>query len=206
MTFPGARLIGRADLVGQSTALAAPTRQATLGSAARRFGRSMDWQGSELWSTIAKHSLEFSALIVLIAAIVAYRAVRLQQEMARGRAALDFFLKTETDDKVIRLYDEFKRIAPGLREAAFDDFIFTKECQQVRAFLNVCELIAVGVNEGVLSDRVAFAYWGDVLPESYLAAEPFIRFVRRRPQIGSPQTYAELEILSRKWHQRRIRN
>ena len=38
-----------------------------------------------------------TATIALIAAVVAFVAIKVQRSIARKRAALDFFLKTETD-------------------------------------------------------------------------------------------------------------
>jgi hypothetical protein len=46
--------------------------------------------------------------------------------------------------------------------------------------------IAVGINEGAFSERVSQAYWGDVLPDSYVDALPLIQWVRKhhRPRRG----------------------
>jgi hypothetical protein len=75
----------------------------------------------------------------------------------------------------------------------------------VRSFLNVCELIAVGINERVFSERVSYAYWGDVLPWSYQAAEPLIQYVRQRQGEGTPSTYRDLEHVAKEWAKRNAR-
>ncbi len=127
-------------------------------------------------------------------------AIRAQRDIARRRAAIDFFLKTEMDDTVVKLYKTFKQLSPTIKELlAKPDLTKTQEYHDIRAFLNICELIAVGINEGAFSDRVSYAYWGDVLPHSYRDAEPLIKQIRNTPGEGTAHTYADLEKLCKKW-------
>ena len=110
------------------------------------------------------------------------------------------------DDTVIELYNDFRRTAPGIAAvASMESFVTTADHARIRAFLNICELIAVGINEHVFSERVSYAYWGDVLPWSYQAAEPLIKYVRSRPSEGTPSTYRDLEKVSKKWAKRNAR-
>jgi hypothetical protein len=67
----------------------------------------------------------------------------------------------------------------------------------VRAWLNVCELIAVGVNYDAFSEIVSEAYWGDVIPKTYQTAKGFIDEVRKGD--GSSLSYKDLEDLAKKW-------
>jgi len=53
------------------------------------------------WETIAKLAPIGTALIVLIAAIVALGSMWVQMHIARRRASIDFFLKAEMDTTVI---------------------------------------------------------------------------------------------------------
>jgi len=73
------------------------------------------------------------------------------------------------------------------------------EYDNVRTWLNICELIAVGVNKGAFSKSVSFRYWRDVIPRSYQTAEELIKRIRNTPGEGSPHTYVELEKLAKKW-------
>jgi len=57
--------------------------------------------------TIAKLAPLGTALIVLIAAIIVLSAMWVQMHIARRRASIDFFLKTEMDKTVIDLYNKF---------------------------------------------------------------------------------------------------
>jgi len=66
------------------------------------------------WETIAKLAPLGTALIVLIAAIIVLGAMWVQMHIARRRASIDFFLKTEMDKTVIDLYNKFKANAPSI--------------------------------------------------------------------------------------------
>src|SRR5215471_29525 len=72
----------------------------------------------------------------------------------------------------------------------------------IRAFLNICELIAVGVNKGAFSKSVSEAYWGDVIPEAYQTAKQLVNNIRTTPGEGSRYTYVNLEKLAKRWAKR----
>src|SRR5262245_19094682 len=99
-------------------------------------------------NTIAKLAPIVTALIALIAAIIALRAIRAQRDIARRRAAIDFFLKTETDQKMIDLYNRFKEMAPQIASVPWGD---RSDYDLIRSWLNICELIAVGVRKRAFS-------------------------------------------------------
>ena len=71
--------------------------------------------------------------------------------------------------------------------------------EDIRAFLNICELIAVGVRKRAFSKGVSKAYWGDVIPSSYQTAKQLIDDIRRTPGEGSRYTYIDLEKVAKKW-------
>jgi hypothetical protein len=141
-----------------------------------------------------------TAAIAFLGALIAAVSILNQRNIARRRAAIDFFHRTQMDATGIELYNDFRRIAPGIAAiTSMESFVATPEHSRVRAFLNVCELISVAINENVFSERVAYAYWGDVLPWSFRAAEPLIQYVRQRPGEGTPSTYRDLERVARLW-------
>jgi hypothetical protein len=153
------------------------------------------------------------ATIAFLAAVAAFSSLYATMIIARRRAAVDFFLKTEMDKVVIEFYDEFKTCAPKLRSPSTSLAEFTgppenrtEPYKKVRAFLNICELIAVGVSERVLSDRVSYAYWGDVIPRSFRDAKHLIDYIRNDDSDGSEYTYLDLERLSKRWEAREARH
>ena len=153
------------------------------------------------WETIAKIAPIGTALIAMSAAIIALCAIRAQRDIAKRRAAIDFFLKTEMDATAIALYDKFKTHTLAL--TAMPTMTGSAHYRDVRAFLNICELIAIGINKGAFSESVSYAYWGDVIPNSYQTARQLINRIRTTSGEGSPATYAELERLAEKWAKRK---
>ena len=149
------------------------------------------------WESLPKLAPILTALIALIAALIALGAIWAQIYMARRRASIDFFLRTETDKTVIDLYNKFKKHAPLVASSQkpwLDD-----EYDDVRTFLNICELIAVGVNKKAFSESVSFHYWVDVMQKSYRTSVQLINNIRNNPEEGSPYTYIELEKLAKRW-------
>ena len=51
----------------------------------------------------------------------------------------------------------------------------------VRKYLNVHELIAVGIKNDMLDVRTCFDFWGDVLIRGVEATKPVVDHVRARP-------------------------
>jgi Domain of unknown function (DUF4760) len=152
------------------------------------------------WETIAKIAPIGTALIVLIAAMIALGAI--QMHIARRRASIDFFLKTEIDKTVIDLYNKFKANAPLIAFVPDPSDLTRSDYEDIRAFLNTCELIAVGVNKGAFSKSVSEAYWGDVIPNAYQTAKQLINNIRNTPGEGSRYTYVNLEKLAKRWAKR----
>jgi hypothetical protein len=150
-------------------------------------------------NTIARLAPIGTALIAFFAALIALGAIWAQMYLARRRASIDFFLKTEIDKVAIDLYDKFKEEAPKITSVPDPSDATRRHYDDVRSFLNICELIAVGVNKGAFSESVSFDYWGDVIPRSYRTAERLINDIRNNPEEGSQHTCADLEKLAKRW-------
>lgn len=151
------------------------------------------WPSWEQWETIGKVAPIATAAIALGAAGTAVAAILIQRDVAKRRAAIDFFLKTDLDREIISLYDRFKKIdVSHLRSTPMPAKLDLPEYRDARTFLNICELIAVGVNKGAFSESVSKAYWGDVLPNAYKKMRAFIRDVRASNDEGGPLPTATL--------------
>src|SRR5207244_12077959 len=97
------------------------------------------------WETIGKLAPIGTALIVLIAAIIALGAMWVQMHIARRRASIDFFLKTEMDKTVIDLYNKFKANAPLIAFVPDPSDLTRRYYNDTRAFINICKLIDMDV-------------------------------------------------------------
>jgi hypothetical protein len=158
----------------------------------------------ESWETIAKLAPIGTALIALVAALIALYSITI---VARRRAAIDFFLKTETDEKLIDLYEAFKALRLDLKDITtqqqYEEFKKRKQDpRDVRAFLNLLELIAVGIRRHAFSDTISFHYWGDVLLQGWEASRTYVGFMRKDAAEGTTETLQDLEILYGVWKKR----
>lgn len=150
---------------------------------------------------IAKLAPIATATIAATAAIIALWSLYVQRDTARRRAAIDFFLKTEMDEKVIEAFNKFNEAAPHVTAMISRPTLDPNDPNYIaiRRWLNICELIAVGVNLGAFSERVSIDYWGDVLPDAFRKSRLLINRIRVTPDHGSPRTLLELENLCRRW-------
>jgi hypothetical protein len=156
------------------------------------------------WEESAKIALLGTAVIATLAAAIALAAMFAQRDTAKRRAAIDFFLRTEMDQAIIGAYEKFEELAPR-SGALIKQPNFSKTHQDykdLRRWLNICELIAVGINQDAFSERISLDYWGDVLPGTYRDAKEFIEFIRQKE--GTSESFYELEKLigKRKWRPR----
>lgn len=159
----------------------------------------MDWGTIPQWVT---------AFIAGIAGAIAIWNIRSQRAIARRRAAFDLFLKTETDEKMLTAFDNFH---VGLRElkaaTSVEAFCTSADTRapylDIRKYLNVHELVAVGIREAVLDPEVCYSYWADTLMNGYSDAKPILEYVRNRPK--NKYTYADLEKLYAVWSARKAK-
>jgi hypothetical protein len=105
----------------------------------------------DYWEAAGKIAPIMTAIIALCAAGIAWKAIQAQRDIARRRAAIDFFLKTETDATLIGLYSRFLELNPSHRlittDEAYKNFkTIERDYRDTRSFINLLELIAVGVN------------------------------------------------------------
>ena len=119
----------------------------------------VDWGNVPQWIT---------AIVAVSAAGVAAVGITIQWRLARRRAAIDFFLKTEADKHLVDAYDEFWAGIRHMRTIAIQDFCTSekedvrKHYFAVRKYLNVHELIAVGIKNGMFDDRTCYDFWSRV--------------------------------------------
>ncbi|MHC2666981.1 DUF4760 domain-containing protein [Bradyrhizobium diazoefficiens] len=149
-----------------------------------------------------------TAFIAATAGYLAFRSIQSQRSIARRRAAFDLFLKTETDEKMLTAYDYFHDGIEAMRMAPSAESFCTSPDDQtrkhylsIRKYLNVHELVAVGIREEVLDPEVCYSYWGDTLTNNYRDAKPVLDFLAKRDK--NKYTYSDLHELNSKWAERK---
>lgn len=115
----------------------------------QRRGRTWHWvERTPDWGTVPQWAIVLIARCALTAAIV---SIRSQREIARKRAATDFFLKTEMDTATLQAHKEYLAAIDKMKMILTDEgevqshFANTDEYWAIRNYLNLHELVAVGI-------------------------------------------------------------
>src|SRR3984893_261478 len=111
-----------------------------------------------------------TALIAIGALSTAIVAICTKTLVARRRAAIDFFLKTDLDHNMLEAHREFRvavkelklHLVDGKTVKSFEESN-EKIYLSILKYLNVHELVAVGIKNRVFDVDVCFNFWGDVL-------------------------------------------
>jgi Domain of unknown function (DUF4760) len=159
----------------------------------------IDWGSVPQWGT---------ACIAAGALAVAYHSIQNQKEIARKRAAMDFFAKTEMDRNTLEAHKDFtgatKKLKASLVEGKMGpSFENSKEYWDIRDYLNLHELMSVGLMQEVFDDHVCFFFWSGELERAYRDTRPLIEYVQALPD--QKGTYVELVKVAQRWAGRKKR-
>ncbi len=131
-----------------------------------------------------------------VAAIVAIWGVLSQRAIARRRATIDLIARNEADHDLIQGYQKYVELAlapEGLAKWADVANEKTLETQAIRLILNQYELVAIGIQLGIL-DYKFWQRWGrSTTIRSWTHASPFVSRLRER--LSNPAVYHEFEEL-----------
>jgi hypothetical protein len=147
---------------------------------------------------IVPYSQTATAFIATAALAVATWSLLAQKAVARRRAAIDFFLKTEMDEKMLVAYNtyvESKAKIAGYTDIR--DFCGTNHYDHVRAYLNVLELMAVGVHSRTFDQRICYSYWCDFIKGAVKECRPLLDHLRKLPT--GTFSYGDLVSLEKRW-------
>lgn len=125
-----------------------------------------------------------SIFISIAAALIAFWGVVSQRVIARRRATLDFIARAEADKDLIDGRKKFIKLANagdgGLAKYAEQDHEDTDEAQSIKLVLNEFELIAIGIQRGVI-DFELYRRWNRSSVLNYWKhALPFVTRLRAR--------------------------
>jgi hypothetical protein len=121
-----------------------------------------------------------------------------QKAVARRRAAIDFFLKTEMEEKMLtayNLYHEGKNQITSYPD--IKEFCRTEHYDHVRAYLNILELMAVGVHYNTFDQRICYVYWCDFIKGAGADCRPLLDYLSGLPSGGIG--FQDLIRLERRW-------
>jgi len=122
-----------------------------------------------------------TVIVALSALGVATWSLLAQKGVARRRAAIDFFLKTEMDEKLLIAYDKYRSAIDALRNVTdLDAFCKTDDYHHVRSYLNVLELMAVGIENSTFDEHICYVYWKGFILDAMRDTAKLIDHIRIR--------------------------
>jgi hypothetical protein len=157
----------------------------------------IDWPHFEQFTRVAPLG---TATIALIAVIIAFASLKSQAKIARKRAAIDFFIRTELDPALREAYHDYVVGLELSKEcSSIDAFkqIEPKKYQAIRTYLDINDLICIGINEKVLHQRVCYGFWYNIIRSSVTEGKEVIDHARA--QKGYDGTYDEILRVGNRW-------
>jgi hypothetical protein len=102
------------------------------------------------------------------------------------------------DKPMVEAYAQFQTAIEVLKETTdLQEFIASKHYGPMRTYLNVHELVALGVRKKVFDKAVCYHFWSSVLAGDCKASERIIEYVTSGD--GAAGTYYELRQINKAW-------
>ena len=150
-------------------------------------------------SALTSGAVVVSAIAVVVSAIAAVWVVKSNRTIARKRATLDLIMTVESDRDLVearRKFLEIKRseTRPGayVRTNGGDN----EEFKTIRTVLNINELVAVSIREGVIDERVFRRWFNSAYVEDYNYMRDFIDAVQ---STNNNNVYKEFKETAKRW-------
>jgi hypothetical protein len=134
----------------------------------------------------------------LLAAAVAVWGVHTQRAIARRRATLDYISRGLSDQGFLDAHRKFIELAKdpgGLAPWAAEDKEKTCEVQSIRTVLNEFELVAIGIQRGIIDYELYIRWFRSGAILYWRHAAPFVLSLRARVQ--NDALYHEFEEMVR---------
>jgi hypothetical protein len=150
----------------------------------------------------------FTPIVATVAGLIALYSIHVTRSVARKRAAVDFFLKTDMDKGMVEAYLNFQKASTAFAKHVekgdpIETFVrdgqgnYTMGYVDVTSYLNIHELVAVGIKNKVFDHDVCYAFWSDALVRHTNRTQKLIDHVVEAE--GQPAGFIELRNLSTKW-------
>lgn len=137
---------------------------------------------------------------VIVSAICAFAVILANRSIARKRATLDLILHIESDGDLIDARNkmiDLKKSKTRSGTWGTEDQRDSEEAKTIRTTLNINELVAVQIAEGVIDERVYRKWFNKAFIDDYKSMTGYIEAVREYKR--NPAVFGELEKLARRW-------
>jgi hypothetical protein len=154
------------------------------------------------WWSINATSL--SPIIVAISVIVAAVAVWMQRRLTTQRATFDLFLKTEIDRQALDLWRDYIAALGAYQSASSVDSFVTgnaKAFNDICTYLSIYELVAIGIKNKLLDEKICFAFWHRIMRQDYHDVEKLLDYVHAQP--AWRERFAAYPWLINRWKSKR---
>jgi hypothetical protein len=143
---------------------------------------------NQVWATI---------ILGVVASVIAIWGVASQRAIARRRATFDHITKTEADSDVIEARRKFIELAKhpdGLTKWAAEEHEKSTEVQKIKIVLNDFELIAIGIQRGIIDAEFYKRWHRSGVLNHWKYASPFVAALRART--GNDMLFYEFEQMA----------
>ena len=138
---------------------------------------------------------------VIVSAFIGIAVLITNRGIARRRATLDLILHIESDGDLIKSRNAFTDIKRSdVRSTAYghQDQRASEEAGHIRTVLNINELVAVSIQEGVIDETVFRRWFNSAFIDDYKSMTGYIEETRKW---RNPHVFKELEALAKHWEQ-----
>ena len=153
----------------------------------------------KFWDT---YGSDFQSGAVVLSAVAAWAVISIHRQTARRRATLDLILHHESDGDLIEARKAFNKLKAGttkLEVYAGSDKRGDSDFENIRKVLNIHELTAVAIEEGVIDERVFRRWFNSTVISDYQATREFVKAARQT--YNNPNGFCEFERLAKRWRE-----
>lgn len=137
-----------------------------------------------------------------MSAVAAFAVIRSARQNGRKRNTMDLILHQESDKELVEARAKFNALKAGaikLKTYGEDANKNTEEAQTLRKILNLHELTAVAIQEGVIDECVYRRWFNSTFIKDFEAAEAYIATARKT--YDNPEAFKELETMAKRWRE-----
>jgi hypothetical protein len=139
---------------------------------------------------------------VVLSAIAAFAVIQDARRTAKRRGTMDLILHQESDKELVEERQKFNKIKAGnIRLSSYGkpDKKASEEAQTLRKVLNIHELTAVAIGEGVIDECVYRRWFNGTYISDYQATKGYITEARRTH--ANPKAFSEFEKAALRWEE-----
>jgi len=137
---------------------------------------------------------------IIVSAVSAFFIILSNRNIAKRRATLDLILHIESDGDLITARNEFINLKKSEKRSANwgkEEQRESPEAKNIRTTLNINELVAVSIKEGVIDETVFRRWFNRAYIDDWKSMTGYVEEVRKYKE--NPKIFIELEELAERW-------